>query len=76
MRLWIAEKPELGKVIANALGIVSRENGLINCQNDNIVTWCFGHVVEIQPPELFDERYNSWDESLKSVMPMQLYPLV
>lgn len=45
MRLFIAEKPSLGRAIAEGLGNGQQKNGHIVCGND-VVTWCFGHMLE------------------------------
>lgn len=51
MRLFIAEKPSLGKGIAKYLpGNSSSGNGCIQCGSD-VVTWCFGHVFEQVEPD-------------------------
>ena len=44
-RLFIAEKPSLGKAIAVELGVTQTCQGYIVCGND-AVTWCFGHLLE------------------------------
>lgn len=44
MKLFIAEKPQLGQVIADALGQPRRKSGYIECGQD-IVTWCVGHLL-------------------------------
>lgn len=51
MNLYIAEKPSIGKAIATELGIVKREEGYIDCKNNNTVTWCFGHMLELANPD-------------------------
>ncbi len=51
MRLFIAEKPSVAKAIAEELGVVRRDGVSIICQNDNIVTWCFGHLLEQAEPD-------------------------
>lgn len=38
MKLIIAEKPQLASVIAEAIGIISREDGYIECKSGYIVT--------------------------------------
>ena len=43
MRLFIAEKPNLAKAIANGLGNGRTESGCIRC-GDDVVTWCFEHL--------------------------------
>lgn len=46
MKLFIAEKPSLAKAIAEEIGVKSRSGGSIACNNDTVVTWCFGHLLE------------------------------
>ncbi len=53
MRLWIAEKPSVARAIANALGITSRDANCITCSNNNTVTWCFGHMLELESPDYY-----------------------
>lgn len=51
MKLFIAEKPALAKDIGNALsGSYSQGDGYF-IKGDNIVTWCFGHLLEFKEPE-------------------------
>jgi len=52
-RLFIAEKPSLGKAIAAELGIVKQGDGFIECRNNAIVTWCFGHMLELKSPDAY-----------------------
>ena len=47
MRLFIAEKPNLAKAIANGLGNGRTESGCIRCGDDDVVAWCFGHMLEL-----------------------------
>lgn len=60
MRLFIAEKPELAQAIAEGLGGGTRRKGYIDC-GDDIVTWCFGHMLVLLDPEDYDERYAKWN---------------
>ena len=53
MRLFIAEKPSVARVIAQELGITSRQDGYIECKNNNTVTWCFGHLLEQAEPDYY-----------------------
>lgn len=53
MRLFIAEKPSLAKAIANSLGGGKSGNGQIACSNGDVVTWCFGHMLEMAPPDVY-----------------------
>lgn len=59
MRLFIAEKPQLGAVIAEALGGGARKSGYIECGQD-VVTWCVGHLLELAPPETHNPDYAKW----------------
>lgn len=54
MRLFIAEKPSVGKAIADVLGVTSKGSGYLVCGNGNdCVTWCFGHLLESAPPDYY-----------------------
>lgn len=61
MILVIAEKPVLGKAIADALpGTAVMKNGCIY-KDDYIVTWVFGHMLSLKEPEDYDIEYKSWN---------------
>lgn len=66
MRLFIAEKPSLGRAIAESLGISSKSQGYITCGPD-VVTWCFGHLFELYNPDDYDPSWSSW--SIVPVVP-------
>ena len=59
MRLYIAEKPSLGRAIAAGLGKGIEKDGAIYLGSD-VVTWCFGHILEQCSPEDYDEKYKRW----------------
>ena len=62
-RLFIAEKPSMGRAIAQgleALGNKSRSaDGCIRVGSDT-VTWLFGHILEQYSPDEYDEKYKRW----------------
>ena len=62
-RLFIAEKPSMGRAIAQgleALGNKSRSaDGCIHVGNDT-VTWLFGHILEQYSPDEYDDKYKRW----------------
>ena len=61
MRLFIAKKPSLGRAIAENLGKGVSKDGCIEINNgQDIVTWCFGHILEQYDPGEYDERYKKW----------------
>lgn len=71
MRVYIAEKPALGKVIAEALGSnIQRRNGYFQC-GDDAVTWCVGHILELVPPEVHNPDYAKWNAAH---LPLKLRP--
>ena len=52
MRLFIAEKPSMGREISKYLPEqknVQKRDGFI-VQGDDVVTWAFGHVLEQAQP--------------------------
>ena len=49
-RLIIAEKPSVGRGIADVLGRASKGDGCIVC-GDTTITWCAGHLLEQANPE-------------------------
>ena len=62
MRLFIAEKPSLGRAIADVLPKPHRKgDGYIECGNGQVVTWCIGHLLEQAQPDVYDSRYARWN---------------
>ena len=59
MILVIAEKPSVAQSIAKVLGATSRKDGYMEGSN-YIVSWCFGHLVELADASSYDERYAKW----------------
>jgi DNA topoisomerase III len=67
MRLWLAEKPSQARDIARVLGAQSKHDGYLEGASE-IVTWCFGHLLEQAPPEHYGDQYRRWSlESLPIV---------
>lgn len=58
--LIIAEKPSAGRDIARILGIVNDKGSYME-NDDYIVTWAVGHLVELKDPEDIDEKYRKWN---------------
>lgn len=58
--LIIAEKPSVGRAIAQALGVSGRKDGYIEDDRYS-VSWCFGHLVELADATAYDEKYKAWD---------------
>ncbi|OEY65074.1 DNA topoisomerase 3 [Marinobacter sp. X15-166B] len=64
MRLYIAEKPSLGRAIAAALpGPMQQGTGWIRCGTGaeaSTVSWCIGHLLEPAEPGHYDPRWKHW----------------
>lgn len=64
MILIIAEKPSLGRDIADALdGSITERNNRYIRKGDYTVTWVFGHMLALKEPEEYDEKYKKWSLS-------------
>ena len=59
MKVIIAEKPSVAKNIADALHIKTRKDGYFE-GNGYIVTWAFGHLVQLYDAKDYDEKMSSW----------------
>lgn len=68
MRLFIAEKPSLALAIANGLGNKEKKDGYFDCGND-IVTFCFGHIMQQCSPDEYDEKYKQWKMETLPILP-------
>ncbi len=59
MQLVIAEKPSVAQSLARVIGANKRCDGYLE-GNGCVVSWCVGHLVELSPPQAYDERYVKW----------------
>ncbi|EEW78553.1 DNA topoisomerase III [Haemophilus influenzae] len=61
MRLFIAEKPSLARAIADVLPKPhQRGEGFIKCGDNDVVTWCVGHLLEQAEPDAYDPKFKQW----------------
>lgn len=74
MRLFIAEKPSVAKAISTELGVTRRGDGFIECGND-IVTFCFGHLLELAEPDAYLSNDIPLDNKGKKRWRMQDLPI-
>jgi DNA topoisomerase-3 len=49
----------MGRDVAAALGATRRGEGFISGESD-IVTWCVGHLVELDDPQAYDPNLERW----------------
>ena len=59
MRLFVAEKPSLGRAIAAELGVTQNNPTFQICGSDT-VTWCFGHILAPYDPQDYDDNLRTW----------------
>ncbi|MFT5312692.1 MAG: DNA topoisomerase-3 [Paraglaciecola sp.] len=72
MRLFIAEKPSLGRAIAAVLPKPHKKgDGYISAANGDTVSWCIGHLLEQQQPEAYDPAYKKWSHEHLPIIPQQ-----
>ena len=68
--LVLAEKPSVGREIAKVLGCNKNNNGYIE-GGQYIVTWAFGHLMELANPSYYGEKYRRWSlENLPIIPPV------
>ncbi|MEZ9819832.1 DNA topoisomerase III, partial [Shewanella sp. 10N.286.45.A1] len=61
MILYIAEKPSLGRAIADVLPKpLKKGEGFIRAANGDCVSWCVGHLLEQAEPDAYAPEYKSW----------------
>jgi DNA topoisomerase-3 len=72
MRLFIAEKPSLGRAIADVLPKPHKKgDGYITAANGDTVSWCIGHLLEQQQPEAYDPAFKKWSHEHLPIIPQQ-----
>ena len=59
MKLTIAEKPSVGKSLADVLGAKTKKDGYYE-GNGHIVSWCIGHLLGLADPKDYDTKYEKW----------------
>ena len=66
--LIITEKPSVARAIAAALGANVRGDGCIH-GNSLIVSWCYGHLIELATPTAYDEKLGKWRREDLPILP-------
>ena len=67
-KLIITEKPSAARAIAAALGANVRGDGCIH-GGGLIVSWCYGHLVELATPAAYDEKLAKWRREDLPIVP-------
>lgn len=72
MRLFIAEKPSLGRAIADVLKKpLKKREGYIESASGDVVTWCIGHLLEQEVPDAYDLAYKVWKLEHLPIVPVE-----
>lgn len=70
MRVFIAEKPSVGRAIAAVLpGPQQRHKTYIQSGEANVVVWCAGHILSPFMPEDYDPRFKRWEAEDLPIIP-------
>lgn len=74
-RIVVSEKPSVAMSYAKVLGATSRKDGYLE-GNGYLVSWCVGHLVELAPPNIYDEKFVKWSIADLPILPQQWKYLV
>ena len=70
MKLYIAEKPSLGRAIAEVLPKPHKKgDGFITVGNGDCVSWCIGHLLEQAEPDAYDAKFKQWQLEHLPIVP-------
>lgn len=58
-KLIITEKPSVARDFARVLNVNGKHDGYIE-NDDYVISWCYGHLVQMVYPEEYDMKYKSW----------------
>jgi len=76
LKLYIAEKPSLGRAIAAALSQSLAKphknfKTYIELANGDVVSWCVGHILAQADPEDYDDSLKKWSMETLPIVPQQ-----
>lgn len=67
--VYIAEKPDQAKRLANVIGANQRRDGYFEGANGVVVTYCFGHLLETLMPDEYDPNLKAWSFDMLPIIP-------
>ena len=71
MKLLITEKPSVAMEFAKVLKLnTQKKNGYIE-SGEWIITWCYGHLVTMSYPEVYDEKLKFWTLNTLPFLPKE-----
>ena len=68
MKLYLCEKPSQARDISRVLGVQQKSDGYLK-SNNTVVTWCFGHLLEMAPPDAYDIALKRWNFETLPIVP-------
>ncbi len=71
MQLIVAEKPSVGRDLARVLGLGRGGGGGYIAGKDRVITWCVGHLVELDEPAAYDPAWKAWRLDTLPMLPRQ-----
>jgi DNA topoisomerase-3 len=76
LKLYIAEKPSLGRAIAAALSDTvtkphKNHKTHIELANGDVVSWCVGHILAQADPQDYDDSLKKWRVETLPIVPQQ-----
>ena len=69
-QLYLCEKPSQARDIARVLGASVKGDGCLTGRGV-VVTWCFGHLLEMAPPDAYGAQYKQWRLEDLPILPDQ-----
>ncbi|MBK7539517.1 MAG: hypothetical protein IPI49_30000 [Myxococcales bacterium] len=70
MQLIVAEKPSVARDLARVLGV--RPSGQHAFEGERwVITWCVGHLVELEEPAAYDARWKAWRLDSLPILPAE-----
>ncbi|MEG2290086.1 MAG: DNA topoisomerase III [Clostridium sp.] len=69
--LVLAEKPSVGRDLAKVLKCNQNKGAYIE-GSKYVVTWALGHLVGLQDPEEYDEKYKKWSMETLPMLPQRM----
>lgn len=68
MRVVVAEKPSVARDLARVLGATRKAEGFLE-GNGLRVTWCHGHMAELEEPAHYDAAWKRWSLDTLPMVP-------
>jgi DNA topoisomerase III len=70
VRLIIAEKPSVARDLARVLGVRPSGRTCFEAE-DRVISWCIGHLVELEEPASYDARWKAWRMDTLPMVPSE-----